>query len=85
MAVDAHGDADTALLWRMVEAIAEKANQMRRSGAGWLHLTTLTGLWAFTSWAQSPLEEQLAVMTTALEGRSVRTSPTGSCSVQPQA
>jgi hypothetical protein len=55
------------LFWRMVEAIAEKANKMRRSGAGWLHLTTLTGLWAFTSWAQSPLEEQLAVMTTALE------------------
>ena len=55
------------LFWRMVEAIAEKADKMRRSGAGWLHLTTLTGLWAFTSWAQSPLEEQLAVMTTALE------------------
>lgn len=56
------------LFWRMVGAIAEKANKMQRSGAGWLHLTTLTGLWAFTSWAQSPLEEQLAVMTTALDG-----------------
>lgn len=52
------------LFRRMVGAIAKKAKKMRSSGAGWLHLT---GLWAFTSWGQSPLEQQLAVMSAALE------------------
>lgn len=65
------------LFGRMVRVIAEKAKKMRRSGAGWLHITTLNGLWAFTPWAQSPLEQQLVVMTTALEDALGENKPDG--------
>jgi len=68
---------DENLFRRMVGVIAEKAEKMSRSGAGWLHLTTLTGLWAFTPWAQSPLEEQLATMTAALETALGENKPDG--------
>lgn len=61
----------------MVGAIAEKAEKMCRSGAGWLYLTTLTGLWAFTPWAQSSLEEQLATMTAALKTALGENKPDG--------
>jgi hypothetical protein len=65
------------LFGRMIGTLAEKAEKMHRSGAGWLHLTTLTGLWAFTPWAQSPLEEQLAVMTAALDTALGQNKPDG--------
>ncbi|MFI4989789.1 MAG: hypothetical protein ACHQHO_02580 [Solirubrobacterales bacterium] len=65
------------LFGRMIGAIAEKAERMRSSGARWLHLTTLTGLWAFTPWAQSPLGDQLAVMTAALEDALGKDKPDG--------
>ncbi len=55
------------LFWRMVHAIAEKAVKMKESGAQWLHITVLTGLWAFTVWAQSPLDEKLQIMMSALD------------------
>lgn len=55
------------LFWRMVGTIAEKALKMRESGAQWLHITALTGLWAFTVWGQSPLDEKLTIMMSALE------------------
>jgi hypothetical protein len=55
------------LFWRMIGAIAEKAEKMRESGAQWLHITALTGLWRFTVWGQSPLDEKLTIMMSALD------------------
>lgn len=55
------------LFWRMVGTIAEKAEKMEESGAQWLHITALTGLWAFTVWGQSPLDEKLRIMMSALD------------------
>jgi hypothetical protein len=54
------------LLPRMVGAIGDKARQMKGSDAGWLRLTTFTGLWATTPWGLSPLAEKLPVMAEAL-------------------
>lgn len=50
----------------MVRVIAEKAERMSASGAQWLHLTVLTGLWAFTDWGCGPLEDKAPTMSTAL-------------------
>jgi hypothetical protein len=55
------------LFGRMVKVIAQKAERMRDSGASWLHVTALTGLWLFTPWGRSSLDERLAVMTSALD------------------
>ncbi len=55
------------LFWRMVYAIAEKAVKMKESGAQWLHITVLTGLWRFTVWGQSSLDERLKIMMSALD------------------
>ena len=55
------------LFWRMVGTIADKAEKMEESGAQWLHITALTGLWAFTVWGQSPLDEKLRIMMSALD------------------
>lgn len=56
------------LFGRMIRAIAEKAEKMTTSGAQWLHVTALTGLWAFTSWGRGPLAEKLPAMLSALTG-----------------
>lgn len=54
------------LFARMVRVIAEKAEKMEASGAQWLHVTVLTGLWAFTSWGRGPLACKAPVMSSAL-------------------
>ncbi len=56
-----------SLFERMVSAIAARARRMQNSGAEWLHITVLTGLWAFTPWGTSPLAEKLATMMAALD------------------
>jgi hypothetical protein len=54
------------LFTRMVRVIAEKAEKMSLSGAGWLHVTVLTGLWTFTPWGRGPLAGKAPVMSAAL-------------------
>lgn len=54
------------LFTRMVQMIAGKAEKMEASGAQWLHVTVLTGLWAFTSWGRGPLTSKAPVMSAAL-------------------
>lgn len=54
------------LFGRMIRAIAEKAEKMAASGAQWLHVTALTGLWAFTSWGRGQLASKLPTMLSAL-------------------
>jgi hypothetical protein len=54
------------LLPRMVGVIGAKARQMRGSGASWLRLTALTGLWPTTQWGRAPLADKLASMADAL-------------------
>jgi len=54
------------LFTRMVRAIAAKAERMGTSGAQWLHVTVLTGLWAFTPWGRGPLAEKVPLMSDAL-------------------
>lgn len=54
-------------LWpRMASLLARKAEQARRSGARWLRLDALQGLWQFTEWSDRPLVEKLSVMLDAL-------------------
>ncbi len=65
------------LFRRMVRVIADKVLRMRASEAQWLHVTALTGLWAFTEWGRSPLEEKLPVMASALAAALGDTRPEG--------
>jgi hypothetical protein len=54
-------------LWpRTISAIASKARRMSESGASWLRLTLLTGFFAFTPWAQRPLDEKLDMLADSL-------------------
>jgi hypothetical protein len=50
----------------MVRAIADKTEKMGNSGAEWLHVTALTGLWPFTSWGRDQLDGKLETMSSAL-------------------
>lgn len=54
------------LLPRMVGVIGAKAQQMKGSGAGWMRLTALTGLWNTTQWGRGSLAEKLSSMAAAL-------------------
>lgn len=54
------------LLDRMVRSIAGKTEKMGISGADWLHVTVLTGLWPFTSWGRDQLDGKLGTMSSAL-------------------
>jgi hypothetical protein len=54
------------LFTRMVRAITAKAKRMEISDAQWLHVTVLTGLWAFTPWGRDPLANKAPVMSAAL-------------------
>jgi hypothetical protein len=65
------------LFSRMVRAIADKAGKMEASGAQWLHVTALTGLWPFTSWGRSPLDSKLPVMSAALAEALMDRCPAG--------
>jgi hypothetical protein len=51
---------------RLTGALTEKAGRMQRSGAQWLRILPLTGMWAFTSWATQPLERKLEDVVEAL-------------------
>jgi hypothetical protein len=54
------------LFTRMVRTLAAKVERMETSGAGWLHATVLTGLWAFTPWGSGPLADKAPTMSAAL-------------------
>lgn len=54
------------LLPRMVGAMGIKSHQMRGSGAAWLRVTALTGLWATTEWGLAALVDKLPSMAAAL-------------------
>ncbi len=54
------------LFTRMVRTLAAKVERMETTGAGWLHATVLTGLWAFTPWGGGPLADKAPVMSAAL-------------------
>jgi hypothetical protein len=54
------------LFTRMVRTLAAKVERMDTSGAGWLHATVLTGLWAFTPWGSGPLADKASTMSAAL-------------------
>jgi hypothetical protein len=47
---------------RLGPRIAEKAEVAKESGANWLRIDALDGLWQFTSWAQGSLTEKLEAM-----------------------
>jgi hypothetical protein len=55
------------LFGRMVRMIAEKAERMQASGGQWLHVTVLTGLWAFTDWGRGSLPSKAPIMSSALK------------------
>ncbi len=52
---------------RLTDALNEKAARMERSGAQWLRILPLTGMWAFTPWARRPLESKLRDVAAALK------------------
>lgn len=63
--------AVTGDLWpRMEGAIVDKAAKMSRSGARWLRITLLTGIWRNTVWGRSEPSAKLSALRTAL-GRTV--------------
>ncbi len=65
------------LFTRMVRAITEKAERMQKSGAQWLHVNVLTGLWAFTEWGRGQLEQKLPEMSAALTAALGQSCPEG--------
>ncbi len=53
--------------WRRLSgALTDKAARMQRSGAQWLRVLPLTGMWAFTDWATQPLQRKLEDVVAAL-------------------
>lgn len=55
-------------LWpRMIGVLKRKSEQARASGAEWVRLDALQGLWQFTHWSQLPLAEKLSSLRTRLE------------------
>lgn len=55
-------------LWpRMAGLLTRKAEQARGSGASWLRVDALQGLWQFTEWSALPLVEKLGVLRDALQ------------------
>ena len=60
------GPANAGDAWARIRArIAEKAEVARESGATWLRLDAVNGLWQFTSWSQMSLPAKLAMLTEA--------------------
>jgi hypothetical protein len=62
---------------RMARKIVRKAQQMQRSGATWLRVVLLTGLWPMTKWGQAPLARKLETMATWLTDELGDTRPDG--------
>lgn len=68
----------TDALWpRMAGVIAAKAESMRAAAADWLRIVPLTGLFAFTGWAQEPLGRKLEEMAVGLATEPDSRSPAG--------
>lgn len=65
------------LFGRMVRVIAEKAERMQASGGQWLHVTVLTGLWAFTDWGRGSLPSKAPIMSSALKAALEDRCPAG--------
>ncbi len=57
---------DEELFGRMARVIGDKAHKMAASGAQWLHVTVLSGLWSFTAWGRAPLDHKLSTMSASL-------------------
>jgi hypothetical protein len=53
---------------RIGRRIADKAELATESGANWLRLDAVNGLWQFTRWAQLPLDEKLRTIVTLVRG-----------------
>lgn len=64
---------------RMARVISEKAEKMSGSGAQWLHVTVLTGLWRFTEWGRGPLPRKAPQMSSALNAVLGDRCPAGIC------
>jgi hypothetical protein len=62
---------------RMAREIAAKAVQMEASGATWLRIALLTGLWPMTLWGRAPLEHKLESMSTWLSAALGDAQPDG--------
>lgn len=61
--------AITGDLWpRMQGAIVDKASKMSRSGARWLRITLVTGIWRNTAWGRSEPSAKLNALRSALRG-----------------
>jgi hypothetical protein len=62
-----HGPTEAEdLLRRLLGAIADKAERMQTSGAGWLRIDALTGIWAFTPWGRSPMRQKTSMLAAAI-------------------
>lgn len=65
-------------LWpRFIEAVNQKIGQMGNSGANWLYLVALTGLWRFTDWGRSDLEAKVVSLGEAMNATLVHDRPDG--------
>jgi hypothetical protein len=53
---------DENLLRRLVRAIADKSQRMQTSGAGWLRLDAITGIWALTEWGCNPMSVKVPML-----------------------
>jgi hypothetical protein len=49
-------------LRRLARAIADKARRMHSSGAGWLRLDAINGVWALTEWGCSPMPVKIPLL-----------------------
>jgi hypothetical protein len=58
-------EAEDALR-RLLVAIASKADRMQASGANWLRVDVLTGIWAFTAWGRSSMQQKTPVLAQAI-------------------
>jgi hypothetical protein len=62
------GPANSGDAWGRVRGrIAEKAEVARESGATWLRLDAVNGLWQFTAWSQMSLPAKLTMLAEATE------------------
>jgi len=53
---------DENLLRRLLRAIADKAHRMQSSGAGWLRLDAINGIWAMTEWGRSTMSVKVPML-----------------------
>lgn len=58
-------EAEDALR-RLLAGIVGKADRMQASGAEWLRVDALTGIWAFTAWGCSPMRQKMPMLAEAI-------------------